>query len=147
MKHNPYTSGHNKTFQHHLVLEVSVFDILFKKKENRQYIVYLNSKTDKSTGLALEDLSFNALVGWIGHELGHLVDFTQKSNWKVIKTGSYYFSKKKKANYERSIDLITINHGLGYALYEGMQFVYENENMSDDYRENLMDNYDFNKQQ
>ena len=117
------------------------WNFLFKKKENRQYIVYLNSKTDKSTGLALEDLSFNALVGWIGHELGHLVDFTQKSNWKVIKTGSYYFSKKKKANYERSIDLITINHGLGYALYEGMQFVYENENMSDDYRENLMDNY------
>jgi hypothetical protein len=117
------------------------WSFLFKKKENRQYIVYLNSKADKSTGLALEDLSFNALVGWIGHELGHLVDFTAKSNWKIIKTGTFYFSKKKKAEYERSIDLITINHGLGHALYEGMEYVYENENLSDEYRKNLIDNY------
>lgn len=117
------------------------WNFLLKKKKNRQYIVYLNSETDKSTGLALEDLSFNALVGWIGHELGHLVDFTTKSNCKVVKTGTFYFSKKKKAKYERSIDLITINHGLGYALYEGMEYVYENKNMSDEYRENLIDNY------
>ena len=116
-------------------------NFIFKKREKRKYVVFINTETDLSTGLALENLSFNALVGWIGHELGHIADYVNKSNWRVVRTGLGYLSKKYISKYEKSIDTITIQHGLGYALYEGMEYVYQSKRLSKTYKQNLIENY------
>ena len=35
-------------------------------------------------GLNYEELSFNALVGWIGHEFAHLIDYSSMNNRELL---------------------------------------------------------------
>lgn len=114
---------------------------IFDKNNNRRYVVYLSTKNAAYETLTIGELSFNALVGWIGHELSHISDFTTKSKWAIMTTGLKYTSQKKKREYERSIDIMTIEHGLGYALYEGMEYVYGHKKLSKSYKKNLQENY------
>ncbi len=57
------------------------WSFLFKSKEDRGYQILVN-KDNSITGMCYQDLSFNSLVGWIGHELAHILDYTKKTTSK-----------------------------------------------------------------
>ena len=85
---------------------------LVRKRTKRVYFIRMNKEK-------IKHLSFNALVGVLGHELAHVLQSYQKSSLVSIGLGAnWQFSKKKRANIEQMADKITIHHGLGYALLE-----------------------------
>jgi len=49
-------------------------NFIIKRKSKRSYRIYVNDNPEL-TGINYQDLSFNALVGWIGHEFAHLIDY------------------------------------------------------------------------
>lgn len=53
------------------------WDFLFRSREGRHYQIFVN-ETQENNGMYYKDLSFNSLVGWIGHELAHILDYTKK---------------------------------------------------------------------
>lgn len=100
----------------------TVGSLLFKGRENRTYIIRINSSTEDSV-ITLNELSSDAQVGVLGHELSHIVDYQHRSIWGVIARGFAYLTTRGKTNYEREIDGITIKHGLGGQLYQWSYYV------------------------
>jgi hypothetical protein len=92
----------------------------FKSQESREYKITIN--TSKSANIRLEQLSFNAIVGWIGHELAHITQYMEKSNGGLLVTGLSYLIPGYRKKFERETDLIAIQHYMGFALYEGVQY-------------------------
>ena len=105
-------------------------DFLFRKKGNRKYKVIVN-KTSDVNGMYYKDLSFNSLVGWIGHEFAHILDYTKMNNGDLISfIASYVFDKDKMKKTERKADKETIKHGLGIQLLDGANYFHRNKKIS-----------------
>lgn len=76
----------------------------------------------------------DVLIGWIGHELGHIMDYMRKNNWSMILFGlNYYFSKSFIITAERAADIYALNHGLGGYLLATKDFILHKAGMSENY--------------
>lgn len=85
--------------------------------EERTYCVVISSKSIESLEpILLHNLSFNAQVGVIGHELAHTVFYLDKSSIEHTGIAFKYLSSSFRKEFERATDYRTIEHGLGYQL-------------------------------
>ncbi len=69
---------------------------LFRPKSKRIYIVKISRylKLDKEK-LDISTLPFEVLVGWIGHELGHIMDYKDRSGMAMMGFGAKYWMSEK----------------------------------------------------
>jgi hypothetical protein len=92
---------------------------LIFKQEDRTYQIIISRKIrEAKEPVLLRHLTFNAQIGVLGHELGHVTDFIRKSSAALIEVGILYFYPDYQKKLERKTDLIAIKHGLGYQLRE-----------------------------
>ncbi len=116
-------------------------DFIVKSRNDRKYRILINSSKEYN-GMNYQDLSFNSLVGWIGHELAHITDYHKKSNGQLIQFISHYlFSRKHLKHTENSADKETVKRGLGYSLYEGVNFLFKNPKIFKKYKERNQEYY------
>ena len=106
----------------------------------RCYRIFINNNSDFG-GVLLEDVPYNAQLGVIGHEFSHILDYETKSNLGIIYLGIKYLFKKYKRTYERSIDKLTIQKGLGPQLYDWAIFSMYESKASDKYKKFKRDIY------
>ncbi len=90
---------------------------LLGKKEKRKFVIKINV-SERSGALLLKDLSFNAQVGVIGHELAHIVDYLSMRSGQIVKFGIDYLNIEKRREIEARTDLIAVDHGLGWQLLQ-----------------------------
>ncbi|WP_372774873.1 hypothetical protein [Mangrovibacterium sp.] len=109
------------------------WDFIFRKKENRTYLIRIDKKLRNGKGILLEDVPFNAQVGVIGHELGHVVDYESKTAFGVIGTGFGYLFPKYRRELEHFVDEISIYHGLGHQLASFSDYVFHQSQASEKY--------------
>ena len=114
---------------------------IFMRRENRTYVIYINNSTKRVKGVLLDTVPFNAQVGVIGHELAHVVDYSEKSNIQILGNGIGYLFHGWRQNFEHSIDIIAIEHGFVWQLYEYSDFILNKSNASDKYKEYKRENY------
>ena len=82
---------------------------------------YLNITGQK---MRIQDLPEDVLVGWIGHELGHIMDYIGRSFFGMVKFGfGYLFSHKFILGAEREADLYAIKHGLADNIIAAKNFI------------------------
>ncbi|NBX79752.1 MAG: hypothetical protein EBQ94_05130 [Flavobacteriales bacterium] len=111
------------------------YGFIFHRKENRHYQIFVNS-TQANNGMYYKDLTFNSQVGWIGHELAHILDYSQKNNRQLLAFITRYASSKRELKKtECEADKTAIRHGLGKQLLEGVNYFYHNNRVSKAYRE------------
>jgi hypothetical protein len=103
-----------------------------KSQDKREYKITIN--TYESATNILKNLSFNALVGWLGHELAHITQYMEKSNGGLLLTGFSYLIPGFRKKFERETDLIAIQHYMGFALYEGVQYTFCCSGASNSYK-------------
>jgi hypothetical protein len=116
-------------------------DFLFKKKSKRVYRIFVNNNPNL-TGINYEEFSFNGLVGWIGHEFAHLIDYNSMNNRALLSfIGGYVFDKRTMRRTERNADRETIKRGLGIQLLDGVAFFEKNNKVSKKYRKRKQKNY------
>ena len=90
---------------------------VFQKPKNRRYIVTISKKTlNFLEPILLKNLSFNAQVGVLGHEISHIAEYNQKRGGYFLKLLFWQLSKKKMDIFENNTDRRAIEHGLGYQL-------------------------------
>jgi len=89
---------------------------VFRKKTKRKYTIFINNKQHKKEAICIKNLSFNAQVGVIAHELGHVVDYQQKTGLEIIGVAIRYNFKKQRSKFEKSIDSIAITRGFGWQI-------------------------------
>jgi len=114
---------------------------IFRSKAHRHYIIIVNNNQGKHKGLPFEQLSFNIKTGWLGHELAHICSYENMSNWQTFWFSlKYVCSKKYLRKVERYTDYTTIEHGLAFPLYDGIDYLFRNKDISEKYRQHAIDN-------
>ncbi|MEO5591126.1 MAG: hypothetical protein ABIR15_13585 [Chitinophagaceae bacterium] len=87
---------------------------MFMPKGHRSYIITISNKTTaKLVPLMFANLSAEARVGVIGHELSHVVDFSKRNDWQCLKMAIGHLSPYYLDHFEYNTDMICIQHGLG----------------------------------
>ncbi|WP_163716424.1 hypothetical protein [Mangrovibacterium lignilyticum] len=109
------------------------WDFLFRKKANRTYVIRIDNKLKNNEGVLLADVPFNAQIGVIGHELGHVIDYEGKSIWGLIGTGFGYLFPAYRHQLENQIDEITIHRGLGNQLAAFADYVFHESQANEKY--------------
>lgn len=108
---------------------------MFKKKDKWEYLVIIsNHSNEEMETILLKNLSFNAQIGIIGHELGHTVFYLNKKLGDMIGIGFNYINKKYRADFEKDTDRRAVDHGLGWQLYDYAIF---SRSLPDMTRENI----------
>ena len=116
-------------------------NFIVKRKIKRGYSIFVNNNSDL-TGLDYTELSFNGLVGWIGHEFAHLIDYSSMNNRELLGfITAYIFDKRTTRKTERQADKETIKRGLGIQLLDGVAFFEKNKKVSKRYRKRKKKNY------
>lgn len=109
---------------------------LLKNKKNRSYFVMI------SEHIKIEDEVFDVknvpsevLIGWIGHELGHIMDYRERSSANMVWFGiKYLTSKKYIQEAERAADTYAVNHGLGKYIIATKDFILNHTHLADSYK-------------
>ena len=97
---------------------------LFKKKKNRRYVITISTKTiSRLEPILFLNLPYNAQIGVLGHEIGHVVEYNQKTNLQIISLGFKLLNASYVNNFEFNTDRISIEHGLGHQLYDWSSYV------------------------
>lgn len=102
----------------------------------RTYKILIN-KNKNFDGIPFDSIPWNAAVGIVGHELAHIVDYESMNVLGLVDRLLLYANKQHgKPYFEKSIDLITINRGLGWQLYDWAKYaMYDNKVASEEYKE------------
>ncbi|ALJ03704.1 hypothetical protein APS56_00420 [Pseudalgibacter alginicilyticus] len=87
---------------------------VFCKKSKRKYKVLISENFKiLDTVYETKNIPSNVLIGWLGHELGHIMDYQHRSGFNLIGFGiGYLFSKKALKSAERSADTFAVIHGM-----------------------------------
>ena len=98
---------------------------LFGARENRTYRILLNdNNSSEFDPILLRNLPFNAQIGILAHELGHIVYYEQLSTLQLGKWAiMYLIDEDFRAIHEKSTDLMPIYHGLGSQIYDYAYFI------------------------
>lgn len=112
----------------------TVFSLLFRSKKKRLYRVRIN-KLVRDSVISFHSIPFNAKVGLLGHEFAHIKDYSERGLFQIVGRLLSYSNKESKANYEKEIDSITVQQGLGWQLYDWSDYVLNQSNAKNDYKE------------
>jgi len=97
---------------------------IFKRKHKRSFVITIRNLRNKELQpILFKNLDFNAQIGVIGHELGHVTDFNRQSSLRLIVNGIRHISPKYIDQFEYSTDSICIAHGLGHQLLSWSVYV------------------------
>ncbi len=127
----------SSTMQAQPVIELT--DIFGK---NRRYRLDIAEKILDSGDLYIKDLPEDVLRGWFAHELGHIVDYENHSNFGMITYGiRYVMSDTYKREREHEADSIAIRQGFRTDIIAAKKYILENDFISPAYQDQIKKYY------
>jgi hypothetical protein len=118
---------------------------LFGLAKNRRYLVLLNDAANSYFDpILLRSLPFDAQVGILAHELGHIAYYHELNMFEFGRWGLNYLRDDEfRATHERTTDLMPVYHGLGSQIYQYAYFVRKDPTCKAFYEEgkDFMDKY------
>ncbi|GAA4271955.1 hypothetical protein U6A24_10625 [Aquimarina gracilis] len=111
----------------------------FKSKGKREYIILISQTFDiDGIRLPLSDIPKDILIGWLGHELGHIMDYKNRSNFNLIGFGiRYFFSQNYIREAERLADTYAITHGMEKYILVTKRFILNNGSLPQIYKDRI----------
>ncbi|MCF4101285.1 hypothetical protein L1I30_06385 [Gillisia sp. M10.2A] len=137
--HTPIEFKFKKNIKRSFMQAQPAFKDLLKGKKQRSYFIMI------SESIHIEDQEFNmqeipsdVLIGWLGHELGHIMDYRERSGWDLIKFGiRYILSSTHIKEAERAADTFAVNHGMGDYILATKDFILSHAHLSTAYKERI----------
>ncbi|HET8803005.1 MAG TPA: hypothetical protein VFM72_00395 [Aequorivita sp.] len=119
------------------------FASFFRARENREYIILISRKIQiEGEEFTMKDIPSDVKVGWIGHELGHVMDYRERTNIGMLIFGlKYLFSPLHIKEVERAADTYAIQHGMGDYILMTKNFILDNAHLSEKYKERIRNLY------
>ena len=112
------------------------FSSFFRSKENREYVILISEKfkiSDKE--FSTKDIPSDILIGWIGHELGHIMDYQNRSKLNLIWFGiKYLFSDNHIIEAERAADTYAVDQGMETYILKTKDFILNHAEITPSYK-------------
>jgi len=122
------------------MLAQPIVSTLFRPRERRGYRIIMSRKfkLEGDKVLGIKDLPKDVLIGWLAHELGHIVDYGTRSSFQMVVFGIKYilfgwFVKKA----ERSADVYAIEAGFRDYIALTKEYILNHADLSDDYKDKI----------
>ncbi|MGY0392703.1 hypothetical protein ACW5R3_09140 [Bizionia sp. KMM 8389] len=112
------------------------FSSLFRLRKNRSYVIFISEKFKISDQSFLtKDIPSDILIGWIGHELGHIMDYQNRSNLNLIWFGiRYLLSDNHIIEAERAADTYAVSQGMEAYILKTKNFILNNSAITPSYK-------------
>ncbi len=110
--------------QHSFMLAQPKIPSLLRKKEKRAYQIIMRKDFFlKNRQFANGRIPSDVMIGWLGHELGHVVDYKDRNSLNLIWFGiMYYFSTSFLKKAEITADKNAVEHGMIKELVVSKEF-------------------------
>lgn len=108
---------------------------IFKSKKKRKYKILISEKIKIADTLyKTKDIPPKIMIGWLGHELGHVMDFKKRSGLNLIGFGvKYLTSKRYIKDAERRADSFAVLHGMESYILATKEFILEKAGLPETY--------------
>src|SRR5690554_3077794 len=109
---------------------------IYRNKKNRKYVILISREIHiDEENFTIDDIPSDVIIGWLGHELGHLMDYQNRSSFGMIVFGAkYLFSNKSIQEVERTADTYAIGKEMSEYILKTKNFILENANISERYK-------------
>lgn len=113
-----------------------VFSSFLRSRNKRSYVILISKKIKiDGTEFKTKDIPSKVMIGWLGHELGHIIDYQNKNNLQLIWFGvTYLLSDNHIIEAERAADTYAVSHGMGDYILETKNFILNHANIKDSYK-------------
>ena len=119
------------------------FASFFRSRKNRSYVILISETfkiADKK--FSTRDIPDDIFIGWIGHELGHITDYQERSNLNLITFGiNYLFSESSIVNAERAADSFAVAHGMESYILKTKNFILNHAEITQSYKDRIKKYY------
>jgi len=86
----------------------------------------------------IHQVADEVLIGWIGHELGHIMDYEQRNTMSIANFGLlYWLSKTYVRKAERVADTFAVNRGMGSYILATKDFILGHSELSQRYKDKI----------
>ena len=122
-----------------IMLSQPVLKSFLRGQKNRTYVVKINPLFAMvHHSMPIQNVPPDILTGWFGHELGHILDYSQRSNFEMVGFGIKYLSSDRFVmQAERNADTYAVNHGLGNYIIKTKNFILNNVDLPLVYKERV----------
>ncbi|HEY9117421.1 MAG TPA: hypothetical protein VIN11_06325 [Roseivirga sp.] len=116
-----------------------VFKTMFRVLAEREYYVNISRNIKLgSDSMRIEELPEDVLIGWLGHELGHLMDYKNRSVASLVWFGlNYWLSKNFVKGAERTADEFAVQHGLGEKILQTKNYILSHAEIPQQYKDKM----------
>tara|TARA_R110002049_G_scaffold309200_2_gene518508 strand:- start:15751 stop:16311 length:561 start_codon:yes stop_codon:yes gene_type:complete len=119
------------------------FGSFFRSKKNRRYVILISEifKISDKKFLTIH-IESDILIGWLGHELGHIMDYQNRSKLNLIWFGlKYVFSENHIVEAERAADTYAVNQGMEDYILKTKNFILNHADITLSYKERIIKYY------
>lgn len=116
-----------------------ILNSIFKAAGKRSYVIRISrSFIVEGKEFKINQLPSDVLVGWLGHELGHVMDYLNRSLPSMAGFGlGYVFSDNFMKGAERTADEFAVNHGMGEYIQATRNFILTHADFSQKYKDKI----------
>lgn len=109
---------------------------VFKRRKNRSYVINISESFEiEDEEFGVEEIPSEVLIGWIGHELGHVMDYRDRKGFNMIVFGiRYVLSNDYIREAERAADTYAVNRGMGEYILATKDFILNHADLSEVYK-------------
>ncbi|MEX1003645.1 MAG: hypothetical protein WDZ35_16115 [Crocinitomicaceae bacterium] len=119
--------------------DIRLWDIF---STTNRYKVNLGYHIKDKEELIIANVPDEVLKGWFAHELGHLVDYRQHSNLKMLAFGfKYVFSSSFRMKAEHDADYIAIKYGFFEEILATKDYILDHDLIEDEYKAKIKKYY------
>lgn len=116
---------------------------LLRNKTKRHYKITMSQNlVMKDTVMSITELPNEILVGWFAHELGHIMDYKDRSSGNMIKFGlKYVTSKPFIKSSELRADALAADNGCAKHLIKTKRFILFKSRFTKAYKNKIKELY------
>jgi hypothetical protein len=139
LKHVPIQFVFKRRIKSSVMQAQPVFNTLLRARRNRAYRINISALfTLTHTAVPIHQMPDDIMIGWIGHELGHIMDYETRSNAGLVGFGLGYISSASYVKkVEQIADQFAVNHGLGNYLVKTKRFILDHAELPQAYKDKI----------
>lgn len=112
---------------------------LLRRRKNRRYRINISEYFKLiNTQIPIQQIPDDVMIGWIGHELGHILDYEGRSNAGMVSFGyRYYFHSSFVKHAEMVADSLAVERGMGNYIVATKRFILDHAELPQAYKNKI----------